>query len=219
MFFHFYLHPQHDCFSSWPHHLLLEILRSFLPCFRACLFLSLYLIICTAFRMSFPNNIPDCPTLMLKNPIASHCLSRNPNPVAHDTHLGELCLWRCWFNMNLVSSDSHPGNFDEASPWTNVWEPPARRKRQSTQTLSRLVLVLSPSTLTYLLPSSWSLYLHTSQVLHSWFGIELPLVTTGDGSGTVGSFFCSILKHSASLAFHIFLLLSLEELVTQGVLE
>ena len=81
MFFHFYLHPQHDCFSSWPHHLLLEILRSFLPCFLACLFLSLYLIICTAFRMSFPNNIPDRPTLMLKNPIASHCLSRNPNPV------------------------------------------------------------------------------------------------------------------------------------------
>lgn len=169
--------------------------------------------------MSFPKNIPDHATLMLKNLIVSHCLSRSPNPDCPWHSPGwTLCLWRHWLSMHLMSSESNPGSFDEGTPWTNVWEPSARTKRQNIQTLSRLVLACL-STSIHLLSSSWSFYLHILQVLHPWFHSHLPSVTPGDGSGTVGSSFCSILKHSASTTFDTFLLLSLWEFIKHGVLE
>lgn len=101
--------------------------------------------------MSFPKNIPDHATFVLKNLIVLHCLSRSPNPDCPWHSPGwTLCLWRCWLSMHLMSSESNPGSFDEGIPWTNVWEPSARTKGQNTQTLSRLVLAcLSPLSYTY----------------------------------------------------------------------
>lgn len=102
------------------------------------------------------------------------------------------------FPMRLAWLNSFSDNVDSvcfwwAIRWTNVRQPPTRRKRQGTQTLSDFPY-LSLSVPAHPLSSSWSSYLHALQVFHSWSSSHLHFVTLGDCSGSIGTFIWSVLR-------------------------